>query len=175
MVVIISLARDVCGSFHVYQKGARLDNNDSNHDRLKTQLDEVGLTSYPRGPGIHSVLFSGLLRPWMVDVRESSGWICLRAHVMTLPKPEQARNALLDAVMRANERNSVVKYAVAWTDQLVLDAQYLAQHVNAQTLSRLVWLVKTIADRDYPLLLDVARSADTLSNLEGAYKRSPAA
>lgn len=121
------------------------------------------------------MLFSGALRPWAVDVRASNGWICLRAQVMTLPKAEGARNAVLDAASRSNDRISLCKFAVAWTDQLVLDAQYLAQHVDALTLNRLVWLVESIADQEYAHFLNAARSSEALDSLDSAFKRSPAA
>ena len=136
-------------------------------------LSEAKLAAYPRGAGIYAVLFSGSLRPWAVDVRESNGWICVRTQIMTVPKIETARNALLDAVSRANDRISLCKFAVAWGDQLVIDLEYFRTHVDAQTLSRLVWLVESIAEQEYPHLLDIARASETLNELEGAFRRSP--
>ena len=152
-----------------------MDDCNADRDPLAVLLEEAGFTSYPRGPGIHAVLFSGALRPWGVDVRISQDWVCFRAHIMALPKAESARNALLDTVTRANDRFSWVKFSVAWTDQLVLDAQHLTQHVDAQALFKLVWLVESVAEREYPRLLDIARSSEALDDLQVAYKRSPAA
>lgn len=152
-----------------------MDDNAPDLHALVALLHEAGLTSYPRGSGVYAVLFSGALRPWTVDVRTSNGWLCLRTQVMTLPKAETARTAVLDAVSRINDRVPLCKFAIAWTDQLVLDAQYLMHQVDAQVLSRLVWLVESIAEREYASLLDVARSSEALDGLEAAYKRSSAA
>lgn len=149
--------------------------DDKAPDALAALLQEASLTSYPRGSGVFAVLFSGVLRPWTVDVRTSNGWLCLRAHVMTLPRAETARIAVLDAISRTNDRIPLVKFATAWTDQVVLDAQYLMHQVDAQVLSRLVWLVESTAEREYGPLVDIARSREALDGLEAAYKRSPAA
>ncbi len=94
---------------------------------------------------------------------------------MSLPESQGARTSLLDAIARANDRISLCKFAIAWGNQVVVDVQYLAVHVEAPTLSRLVWLVQTIADKEYPRLLDVARAREALDDIEAAYKRSPAA
>lgn len=152
-----------------------MNENTADEGGLGALLSEAKLTAYPRGPGIYSVLFSGSLRPWAIDVRIWNEWVCLRTHVMTLPKAEATRRNLLDALARTNERIPLCKAVLAWTDQVVLDLEYLTTHVDAPTLSRLVWLLESIAEREYPRLLEIAQSKEVLSDLDAAFRRSPAA
>ena len=163
----------VVGTFSRLQWRVSLSESPADPGRINAVLAEAGFLAYPRGEGVLSVLFAGDLRPWAVDVRISNGWVCLRTHIMTLPQSPATRLSLFSAVIAANDRLSLVKFTVAWTNALCLDIQYLESHVDAPTLSRLVWTLRNIAEQEYPHLLSIATARETLEDLERTFQRSP--
>lgn len=113
------------------------------------------------------------LRSWIVDLRESNGWICLRAHVMALPEQPGARLALIDAAMQANAHLSSWRFSTGpRSEALFLEAEYRADHISGDDLAGIIFLLRSTCEEQYEALLRVALAPSPLDELEAAFKRS---
>ncbi|HYK52671.1 MAG TPA: hypothetical protein VEV38_03995 [Candidatus Eremiobacteraceae bacterium] len=113
------------------------------------------------------------LRSWIVDVRESNGWICLRTHVMALPKQPGARLAFIDAAMRANANLTSWRFSSSpRSEALFLEAEYRGDHISGEDLAGIIFLLRTSCEEQYEALLQVALAPSPLDALEAAFKRS---
>lgn len=113
------------------------------------------------------------LRSWIVDLRESNGWICLRAHVMALPEQPGARLALIDAAMQANANLTSWRFSAGPRSQaLFLEAEYRADHISGDDLAGIIFLLRSTCEEQYETLLRVALAPSPLDELEAAFKRS---
>jgi len=113
------------------------------------------------------------LRSWIVDVRESNGWICLRTHVMALPDKAAARMALVDAAMRANTNLTSWRFSLGSRSQAIfLEAECRADHIDGEDLAGIISLLRSTAEEQYEALLKVALAPSPLDALEAAFKRS---
>lgn len=113
------------------------------------------------------------LRSWIVDVRESNGWICLRTHVMALPEKPAARMALVDAAMRANANLTSWRFSLGSRSKAVfLEAEYRADHIDGEDLAGIMQLLRSTAEEQYETLLKIALEPSPLDALEAAFKRS---
>jgi len=113
------------------------------------------------------------LRSWIVDVRESNGWICLRTHVMALPDKAAARIALVDAAMRANANLTSWRFSLGSRSQAIfLEAECRADHIDGEDLAGLISLLRSTAEEQYEALLKIALAPSPLDALEAAFKRS---
>lgn len=113
------------------------------------------------------------LRSWLVDLRESNGWICLRTHVMALPEQPGARLALIDAAMRANANLTSWRFSTGPRSRaLFLEAEYRAEHLSGEDLAGIISLLRSTCEEQYEALLRVALAPSQLDALEAAFKRS---
>ncbi|HEY7994794.1 MAG TPA: type III secretion system chaperone [Candidatus Eremiobacteraceae bacterium] len=113
------------------------------------------------------------LRSWIVDLRESNGWICLRTHVMALPDKPAARMALVDAAMRANTNLTSWRFSLGSRSQAIfLEAECRAEHIDGEDLAAIISLLGTTAEEQYEALLKIALAPSPLDALEAAFRRS---
>jgi len=113
------------------------------------------------------------LRSWIVDLRESNGWICLRTHVMALPDKPAARMALIDAAMRANTNLTSWRFSLGSRSQAIfLEAECRADHIDGEDLAGIISLLGATAEDQYEALLKIALAPSPLDALEAAFKRS---
>jgi len=113
------------------------------------------------------------LRSWIVDLRESNGWICLRTHVMALPEKPAARMALVDAAMRANTNLTSWRFSLGSRSQAIfLETECRADHIDGEDLAGIISLLRSTAEDQYEALLKIALAPSPLDALEAAFKRS---
>jgi hypothetical protein len=113
------------------------------------------------------------LRSWIVDLRESNGWICLRSHVMALPEQPGARLALVDAAMRANANLTSWRFSTdPRSEAMFLEAECRADHFSGEDLAGIIVLLRTSCEKQYEALLRVVLAPSPLDALEAAFKRS---
>lgn len=113
------------------------------------------------------------LRSWIVDMRESNGWICLRSHVMALPDQPAARMAFIEAAMRANANLTSWRFSTGSASQaLFLEAECRADHIDGEDLAGIIFLLRSTAEEQYEALLKIGLAPSPLDALEAAFKRS---
>jgi len=146
---------------------------ESDEPALRELLAASGLEYHPLTGGGALVPLWSRLRSWIIDVRESNGWICLRTHVMALPDKPAARMAIVDAAMRANAHLTSWRFSAGSTSQaLFLEAEYRADHIDGDDLAGIIFLLRSTAEEQYEALLKVALAPSPLDVLEAAFKRS---
>ena len=113
------------------------------------------------------------LRSWIVDLRESNGWICLRTHVMALPEKPAVRMTLIDAAMRANTNLTSWRFSLGPRSQAIfLEAECRSDHLDGDDLAGIIALLRSTAEEQYEALLKIALAPSPLDALEAAFKRS---
>lgn len=113
------------------------------------------------------------LRSWIVDLRESNGWICLRTHVMALPEKPAVRMTLIDAAMRANTNLTSWRFSLGpHSHAIFLEAECRADHLDGDDLAGMIALLRSTAEEQYEALLKIALAPSPLDALEAAFKRS---
>ncbi|HET9341849.1 MAG TPA: type III secretion system chaperone [Candidatus Eremiobacteraceae bacterium] len=113
------------------------------------------------------------LRSWIVDLRESNGWICLRTHVMALPDKPAARMAVIDTAMRANSNLMSWRFSLGPRSQAIfLEAECRADQLDGDDLAGIIALLRSTAEEQYEALLKIALAPSPLDALEAAFKRS---
>lgn len=140
---------------------------------LHRLLAESDLEYHVMGKTSAMVPIWSRLRSWNVELFESNGWICMRAHVMSVPAAPAAKAALVDAAMRSNADLTVWRFTVgARSRVLLLEGEYRAEHLDGEGLAGLVSLVRSSVDKQYEALVKVALAPAPLDALEDAFKRS---
>ena len=136
-------------------------------------LHEAGLSYFPVGEGDALVPLTTKLRTWLVEARESNGWLCLRAHVIGLPEAAGARTSVIDEAMKANADLTMWRFTVsAATSTIVAEAEDRIEHLDGTTLASLVFMLGSDVDARFARLVTIASRPSPLDELEAAFKRS---
>jgi len=140
---------------------------------VRALLDEAGLSYFPVGESGAVVPLATKLRTWLVEARESNGWLCMRTHVMGLPEPVGARTSVVDAAMKANADLTMWRFAIAAaTSTIVAEVEDRLEHVDGKALAALIFMLGSNVDAQFARLVTVASGQSPLDELEAAFKRS---
>ncbi len=107
--------------------------------------------------GIHGrrlVPFSGRYRDWSFAVFLDAEWLTIQAFVCELPDIATLKAALLEEAMAINHRIAIGKFTSAGA--LSLEAEYRAEHIDAEVIANILGLLHKTAEEHYPRLFRVA-------------------
>jgi hypothetical protein len=142
--------------------------------RLKTLLKGAGLRSFRLDATHRGINFSGRSREWLVAARLTPDWLNLAITVCTLPELTSARDRLLAWAMGRNRSIALLKFAV-YENLLLLEADYRAEHLDADVLGNIIGLLNSTAEEQYPAIFRITNGDDVLEKLERAMSQEEAA
>ncbi len=126
---------------------------DSPHN-LIALLEQADIVSTEGVFGRRLVAFTGRYRDWSFAVSLDSEWLTIQAFVCELPDIATLKAALLEEAMAINHRIAIGKFASAGA--LSLEAEYRAEHIDAEVLANILGLLQKTAEENYPRLFRVA-------------------
>jgi hypothetical protein len=126
-------------------------------------LETADIMSTEGMHGRRLVPFTGRYRDWSFAVSLDSEWLTIQAFVCKLPDIATLKAALLEEAMAINHRIAIGKFALAGA--LSLEAEYRAEHIDAEVLSNILTLLHNTAEEHYPRLFRVMSGDATLESL----------
>jgi len=137
--------------------------------KLRGLLKTAGFTHFPSVGGRRSMNFNGQYREWMLHAFMNEAWFHVYTFVCNLPPEPGLRSELLLWLMRANAKQSLLKYSVTPNDHIVLEFEVRAESVTAEDVYNLVWHLQSTAERDYLTLQRVASGEARLDALASTF------
>ena len=142
--------------------------------RLKQLLKEARLKHYRVDSTTRGIAFVGRMREWHFNARMNAEWLNVTTAFCAVPKEPGLRVRLLEWAMEANRTLSLLKLSVA-QDVLLLEADYRAEHVDAEVLGRLVGYLFSAAEEQYPRAFRIVSGDERLEMLELSLQTGEAA
>ncbi len=130
---------------------------------LLALLETADIMSTEGMHGRRLVPFTGRYRDWSFAVSLDSDWLTIQAFVCELPDIATLKAAILEEAMMINHHIAIGKFASAGA--LSLEAEYRAEHVDAEVLSNILSLLHKTAEDHYPRLFRVMSGDATLESL----------
>jgi hypothetical protein len=144
-----------------------------NQSNLKRLIREAGYTYQTVDRRRVELLFAGPYRPWTVATSLTEQWFWASTYVCAIPEPPGRKAELSDLLLRLNQENAIVKYAYH-DDTVYLQAQYRAEHTDAEAMRGLVGALIACANDDYPRIVRVLTGDETLKRLERQFNDTTA-
>ncbi len=139
---------------------------------LKGLFREAGLKYQTVDRERVEVVLGGPYRPWTIVASLSEHWLSLSTTVCRVPELPGQKAELSELLMRLNDEIVLAKYARRG-GSVVLELEYRAEHVNADTMHGLVTLISTCADGQYPRVFRVVTGDETLARLGKQFAAIP--
>ncbi len=144
-------------------------------ERLRTILTDAGFRhEESHVPGGRQMSFSGTYRDWHLYANMTPAWLFLSTTICAMPTNAGVRGDLLLHLMRRNNALSLLKYSVTKGDNIVLEAEMRAEHLDVDSLKNAIYYVHSQAEEDYLGILRVARGEPRLEDLSTAFARETA-
>jgi hypothetical protein len=113
------------------------------------------------------VNFIGRAREWALVVGLTADWLNVTTILCELPNETGMRARLLEWAMQTNRTIVLAKFGV-FGQNLELEIDYRAEHVDDAVLGHLVSLLFNLAEEHYPKVFRIVNGDDVLESLERA-------
>jgi hypothetical protein len=145
-------------------------------ERLRTMLTDAGFRhEESHVPGGRQMNFTGTYRDWQLYANMTPAWFHVRTMMCAMPANAGIRGDLSLHLMRANNAMSLLKYSVTKSDNIVLECEMRAEHLDVESLKNAVYYLHSQAEDDYLGILRIVRGEPRLEELSNAFARETAA